>query len=87
MDDPASEFKQWYMSQPVVTRTYLTGTFILACLISLKLVSPFSLLYTFDTAILNLEIWRLATALVFQGKFSFSLLFSMYFCYFAISKN
>lgn len=87
MDDPASEFKQWYMGQPVVTRTYLTGTFILACLVSLGMVSPYSLFYTFSDGILGLEIWRVATALVFQGKFSFGLLFSMYFCYFALSKN
>ena len=51
MDDPASE---WYMGQPVVTRTYLTGTFLLACLVSLKMISPFSLFYTFDSAIMNL---------------------------------
>ena len=87
MDDPVTEFKQWYLGQPVVTRTYLTVAFVLACLVSLKIVSPFAMFYTFDDAILNVQVWRIATGLFFQGKFSFMLLFALYFCYFALSKN
>ena len=82
-----TEFKAWYMSKPVVTRTYLTGAFLLACLVSLKIVSPFLMFFTFNQAVLEFEIWRFLTALFFQGKFSFGFIFSMYFCYFALSKN
>lgn len=87
MEDPATEFKEWYLKQPVVTRTYVTGAFVLACLVSLRMVTSFSLFYTFDDGILNMQVWRLFTAFFFQGKFSFSFLFAMYFCYFAISRN
>ena len=50
MDDPLSEFKSWYLKQPILTRYYLTGAFVIAILVSLGLASPYSFYYTFDTA-------------------------------------
>lgn len=86
MEDPVQEFKQWYRSQPVVTRTYIAGSFIIACCLSLKFIEGFSLTYTFQTAFLELNLWRPLTALLYQGKFSFPFFFAIYFCYFGISK-
>lgn len=86
MDDPIQEFKTWYTSQPIFTRTYITGAFIIACGISLGFLSPYSLYYTFSQTIFDFNIWRPITSLLFQGKFSFPFLFAMYFCYFGISR-
>jgi len=52
MDDAFSDFKSWYFSKPLVTRTFLTGVFILAALVSLGIVSPYSLTYTFKEGFL-----------------------------------
>lgn len=86
MDDPIQEFKQWYRSQPVVTRTYMAGAFIISVLLSLKLVDGFSLTYTFGTTFYDLHLWRPLTALLYQGKFGFPFFFAMYFAYFGISR-
>jgi hypothetical protein len=48
MEDAFSDFKAWYFSKPLVTRSYLTGTFLLAVLVSMGIVSPYSLTYTFS---------------------------------------
>lgn len=86
MDDALADFKAWYFSKPLVTRSYLSGVFLLSTLVSLNIVSPYSLTYTFKQAIFDFEIWRPVTAGFFLGKFSFSLLFQMYFAYMFLSK-
>ena len=87
MDDAFSDFKSWYFSKPLVTRTYLSGVFLLAALVSMAVVSPYGLTYTFKETIFNFQIWRPFTAGVFMGKFSFSILFQMYFAYIFLSKT
>ena len=52
----------------------------------MRLVSPMILLYTFESAFLKLQIWRLVTAMFFMGKFNFAFIFNIYFAYVAISK-
>lgn len=87
MDDAFSDFKSWYLSKPLVTRSYLTGVFILAAVVSLGIVSPYALTYTFKETIFSLQLWRPITAAFFMGKFSFSILFQMYFAYMFLSKT
>lgn len=87
MEDAFSDFKSWYFSKPLVTRTYLTGVFMMAALVSLAIVSPFALTYTFKETVFSFHIWRPFTAAVFMGKFSFSILFQMYFAYVFLSKT
>lgn len=43
------------------------------------------LYYDFTHGILNLQIWRLLTTVLFHGKLSFSFIFSMYFTHFALN--
>jgi hypothetical protein len=87
MEDAFSDFKAWYFSKPLVTRTYLSGVCLLATLVSLAIVSPYGLTYTFKETIFSFQIWRPLTAGVFMGKFSFSILFQMYFAYTFLSKT
>lgn len=87
MEDAFSDFKSWYLSKPLVTRSYLTVVFILAAIVSLGFLSPYSFVYTFKQTFFEFEIWRPFTALAFLDKFSFSLIFKMYFAFMFINKT
>lgn len=85
MDDPVQEFKTWYLTRPLITRTYLTVSFVLAALLSLEFVSPNSMYYTLETTFPTLQLWRPLTTLFYQGKLDFNFLFAAYFAYFGLS--
>lgn len=86
MEDAFEEFKGWYMTRPFFTRTYLSVCVGITLLVSLRVVAPQILAYTFRTGIMKLQLWRPFTALVFMGKFDFSFLFNIYFAYIAVNK-
>ena len=86
MEDALADFKIWYFSKPLFTRTYLAICTAVTLLITLKLLSPMTILYTFKNAFLHFQIWRPFSALFFMGKFDFSFLFNIYFAYIAIHK-
>lgn len=86
MENAVEDFKGWYFTKPLFTRTYLTLVTLVTLMITLRVVAPLSLAYSFRTAFLRLQIWRPLTALLFMGKLDFSFLFSIYFAYIAISK-
>ena len=81
-----TEFKAWYFSKPLVTRTYLAICTVFTLLITLQVLNPIILFYTFRTAFMEFNIWRPFTALFYMGKFSFGFIFNMYFAFIAISK-
>ena len=86
MEEALEEFKGWYMTRPIFTRTYLSVCVVMTLLVTLKVVAPQILAYTFGTGIMKLQLWRPFTALVFMGKFDFSFIFNAYFAYIAVSK-
>jgi|TARA_B110000091_G_C13709326_1_gene429746 Derlin-2/3 len=71
--------KEWYLEIPIVSRTYLTASFITTAACALELVSPFSLYYNFKLIFHEGEVWRLVTNFLFFGKFSLEFVFHMYF--------
>ena len=85
MEDPVAEFKNWYLSKPFMTRTYLSGATLLALLVTLNIVTPYELFYSFTHGVMDYQLWRLITTVFFHGNLSFSFIFSMYFAYFAIN--
>ena len=85
MDDPVLEIKNWYLSKPLVTRSYIAVSTLLALLLTLNIISPYALYYTFTDGVIGLEIWRLITTVFFHGKLSFNFIFSMFFAYFALN--
>lgn len=87
MDDAFGDFKSWYLSKPLVARTYVTISFILAAAFGLQLLAYPYIPYTFGLTFFDFEIWRPFTSLFFQGRFNFMFLFSMFFAYFAISRT
>ncbi len=74
------------MTRPFFTRTYLTVCTVATLLVTLKVIAPQLLAYTFGTGIMKLHLWRPFTALVFMGKFDFSFIFNAYFAFIAVSK-
>jgi hypothetical protein len=86
MDEALGDFKAWYFTKPLFTRTYLTVCTVFTLLISLRLVGPLMLLYSFEATFFKLQLWRPFTAIVFMGKFDFGFIFNIYFAYTAISK-
>lgn len=87
MDDSLADFKAWYMSRPLITRSYLAGCIVLTILVSLGVLNPYALTYTFREGFMQLELWRVVTAGLFMGKFSFGFIFEMMFAYQFISKT
>ena len=69
-----------------MTRTYLAICAGMTLLITLQVLSPQLLYYSFRLAFMELNLWRPFTALFFMGKFSFGTIFNMYFAFIAISK-
>lgn len=69
----------WYMDIPVVSRAYLTASFITTAACALDVVSPFSLYYNFNLIFYKGQVWRLLTNFLFFGLFSLDFLFHLYF--------
>ena len=86
MEDALGDFKAWYFTKPLFTRTYLSVCTVMTLLISLRMVNPMALLYSFNATFFSFQLWRPFTAMVFMGKFDFGFIFNVYFAYIAISK-
>ena len=84
MTDPVGDFKEWYFKMPVFTRTYLTASLGLTCLLRFNQVSILDLYYTFDQTFYTFELWRPFTSLCFMGKFDFFFIWSLIFAYYGI---
>ena len=69
----------WFFTLPPVTRYYLAANAISTVLVSLKIVSVYSVIFATDLIKSNFEIWRFFTSFCFFGTFDFSWLFSMAF--------
>ena len=73
MNDPL----EWYFDIPVISRTYLTASFVTTAACALDLVSPFSLYYNYGLIWHKGQLWRLGTNFLFFGMFSLDFLFHM----------
>lgn len=70
---------EWYNDIPVVSRVYLTLSFLTTAACALDLVSPFSLYFNYNLIVDKGQFWRLFTNFFFFGMFSVDFLFHMYF--------
>lgn len=73
--DPLS----WYNEIPIVSRVYLTTSFMTTAACALELLSPFELYYDFSLIFKKGQAWRLVSNFFFFGMFSLDFLFHMYF--------
>ena len=86
MEEALGDFKAWYFTKPLFTRTYLSVCTVVTLLITLRMVNPMALIYSFNSTFFRFQLWRPFTAIVFMGKFDFGFIFNIYFAYIAISK-
>ena len=70
---------EWYNDIPIVSRLYLTFSFVTTAACALDLVSPFSLYFNYKLIVDKGQFWRLFTNFFFFGMFSVDFLFHMYF--------
>eukprot|EP00939_MAST-03C_sp_MAST-3C-sp1_P001499 g1499.t1 len=70
---------EWYTEIPIVSRVYLTLSFVTTAACALDLISPFSLYFNYKLIVEKGQVWRLFTNFFFFGMFSVDFLFHMYF--------
>jgi len=73
--------QEWFDNVPPITKFLLLGSIGITFAANLDLCSPYSLILTFDGVFHSFQIWRLATAFLFNGKLGFPFLLNMIFLY------
>jgi Derlin-2/3 len=71
--------EQWYRQMPVVTRSYLTLSFLTTAGCALELISPFSVYYNSHLIFRKYQLWRLFTNFFFFGSLGMDFVFHMFF--------
>ena len=71
--------EQWYRQMPVVTRSYLTLSFLTTAGCALELISPFSVYYNSHLIFKKGQLWRLFTNFFFFGSLGMDFVFHMFF--------
>ena len=56
MDDPVGDIKSWFRSLPLFSRTFLAGSFIIACLLSLKFMSIYTFTLDIESIVYSLNV-------------------------------
>ena len=80
-NDPIADFLAWFRTRPVVTKTFMTISFIIAIINSLGYFSIYDVYYTYQEGIQNGQWWRIFTSLVYLRNFGFVFLAKSYMAY------
>eukprot|EP00899_Mesostigma_viride_P007631 jgi/Mesvir1/1686/Mv21148-RA.1 len=75
----AQVLEEWYKQMPVITRSYLTLSFLTTAGCALELISPFSIYFNRSLIFSKLQLWRLFTNFFFFGNLGLDFLFHMFF--------
>lgn len=71
--------EEWYRETPVITRTYLTASFVLTACCALDIISPLSVYFNARLILYKAQLWRLVTNFFFFGSLGLDFMFHMYF--------
>mmetsp|Transcript_4468 Transcript_4468/g.6920 ORF Transcript_4468/g.6920 Transcript_4468/m.6920 type:complete len:213 (-) Transcript_4468:417-1055(-) len=74
-----ADLTDYYHQIPVVTRSYLTISFLTTAACHLEIISPHALYFNFKRIVDHLEFWRLFTNFFFFGVFNLDFVFHMFF--------
>eukprot|EP00958_Prasinococcus_capsulatus_P013453 scaffold1388_cov390-Prasinococcus_capsulatus_cf.AAC.3 len=75
----AQNIEEWYKQMPVITRSYLTLSFLTTAGCALDIISPFSVYFNARLIFYKFELWRLLTNFFFFGSLGLDFLFHMFF--------
>mmetsp|Transcript_16004 Transcript_16004/g.34763 ORF Transcript_16004/g.34763 Transcript_16004/m.34763 type:complete len:229 (-) Transcript_16004:367-1053(-) len=74
-----ASIEEWYKQMPVITRSYLTLSFLTTASCALEIISPFSVYFNARLIFRKMQIWRLFTNFFFFGHMGLDFLFHMFF--------
>ena len=80
-NDPLAEFIVWYKTRPIVTKTFITSSLVLAIVSSLGYFSIYDAFYTYEMAIEKGEWWRFLTGILYLRSIGFTFIFKAYMAY------
>lgn len=75
----AMRIEDWYKQIPVITRSYVTLSFLATVGCSLEVISPLKMYFNAGLIYKKFEIWRLFTSFLFFGTLGIDFLFHMFF--------
>lgn len=75
----AQNIEDWYKQMPVITRSYLTLSFLTTAGCALEVISPLSLYFNARSIFRQFQVWRLVTNFFFFGNIGIDFLFHMFF--------
>ncbi|KAK9838623.1 hypothetical protein WJX74_000011 [Apatococcus lobatus] len=71
--------EDWYKQLPIVTRFYVTASFVITAACSLDVIEPKSIYFNPRLIFQHMELWRLLTNFCFFGALGLDFLFHMFF--------
>eukprot|EP00271_Cylindrocystis_brebissonii_P020769 TRINITY_DN703_c1_g3_i1.p1 TRINITY_DN703_c1_g3~~TRINITY_DN703_c1_g3_i1.p1 ORF type:complete len:235 (+),score=32.65 TRINITY_DN703_c1_g3_i1:235-939(+) len=75
----AQNIEDWYKQMPIITRSYLTLSFLTTAGCALEVISPFSVYFNARLIYQKFQLWRLVTNFFFFGHIGLDFLFHMFF--------
>jgi Derlin-2/3 len=73
--------EEWYSSLPIITKNWLTATFVITCLTNFEAISIRTVIWDFSLLKDEFQIWRLASPFFYVGGFSFNTAISLFLLY------
>mmetsp|Transcript_28318 Transcript_28318/g.56606 ORF Transcript_28318/g.56606 Transcript_28318/m.56606 type:complete len:314 (+) Transcript_28318:53-994(+) len=73
--------QDWFKTLPIVTKTFLVSTLLGGAMVTFGMVSPYDMVLDWYSIKNKFHFWRLFTAFVFAGKFSFNFAMHTYVLY------
>ncbi|CAI7839034.1 unnamed protein product [Closterium sp. NIES-54] len=71
--------EDWYKQMPIITRSYLTLSFLTTAGCALEVISPFSVYFNSNLIFKKFQLWRLFTNFFFFGSIGIDFVFHMFF--------
>ncbi|GBG88812.1 hypothetical protein CBR_g48427 [Chara braunii] len=75
----AQTLEDWYKQMPVITRSYLTLSFLTTAGIALEVISPLSVYFNYTLIVRKFQIWRLFTNFFYFGELGLDFIVHMFF--------
>jgi len=75
----AQTIEDWYKQMPIITRSYLTLSFLTTAGIALDVISPYSVYFNAKLIFQRFQLWRLFTNFFYFGHLGLDFLFHMFF--------